>query len=77
MIDEKYPQKCKKEEPVGNCNNWASRLLELYELCQMIYDVSGFTPGTILEMFRMGYTLEAPDNKEHPWDKMTRLATDD
>ena len=55
----------------------ASTYRELVELYEKIYAVSGLTPEAILEMFRMGYTLEAPDNDEYLWQKVERLATDD
>lgn len=57
--------------------NRASTYRELVELYEKIYAVSGLTPEAILEMFRMGYTLEAPDNDEYLWQKVERLATDD
>ena len=73
-------QECRKEEPMGytgNCDNWASRLLELDELCQKIYDASGLTPETILEMFLEGYTLEAPDETKPAWNEIDRFETYD
>lgn len=57
--------------------NRASTCRELIELYEKIYAVSGLAPEVILEMFRMGYTLEAPDNDEYLWQKVERLATDD
>lgn len=57
--------------------NRASTCGELVELYEKIYAVSGLAPEVILEMFRMGYTLEAPDNDEYLWQKVERLATDD